>query len=248
MSNELMKQEQSTALALSDMMESTGITASDLVIPKLLLMQNTSEYVGDGKAVLGDIVNSQTMEVVGSLKTPCEIIPLKMYKTWRIYDVSSKSPRFIRQEAVTRSNEKLPWDDVENGTPIRRDQCINFFALIKTELDTGNDFPCAISFRRSSFSTGKQLATQLFRMTMQGKLPYSESVMLGVKKEKNDTNYYSVYTMSKGAELTKEQQASAAKWLSMLSSVSYKVDDESEEKTQSQKKPTVVVSQDDVGF
>lgn len=247
---------QSTGLpAIADQLAELGVSAQDLIIPKLLLMQNTSEYVGDKKAAMGDIVNSQSLEVVGGIGKDLAIVPLKMYKTWRVYNMDSGQPEFVRQDAVTAQNEKLPWEDMEEidgkKVPIRRDLCLNFFVLLRTDLENGDAFPLVVSFKRTSTQAGRQLATHLFKMACLGRLPYSQTQVLQVKAQKKDKNTYGVYEIAKGAELTEEQKQLAGDWLKRLASITYKVDeseDEVPETAAPAAAPVVVGGQPDMKF
>jgi hypothetical protein len=233
-----------TAVELQDAMAEMGISGQDLIIPKLLLMQGTSEYVGDDKAKLGDIVNSQTLEVVGSFTTSMQIIPLKMYKTWRIYDMSEGQPNFIRQVPVTAANEKLAWEDIEEGKPIRRDMCMNFFVLLDKELKANEAFPCVISFKRTSMQAGKQLATHLFKMAALGRPPYVQSLILSTAKRKTETNSYAIFEIGKGTELDSDAKGVAKEWISRLASMVYTIDEEIEKadtKSSTQAEAPIVV-------
>ena len=114
----------------SQSMGDDGISMKDLIISKILLMQNTSELVGEEKAKVGDMVDSQTSEVLGGYDKAVEIIPLSLFKVWREYDVSGTTPKFIQQYPVTADNETLPWEfQSKDGVPYRRDLCMNFFAI-----------------------------------------------------------------------------------------------------------------------
>lgn len=232
------------ALAMTTTMQDIGVTAQDLVIPKLLLMQNTSEYVGDGKVKMGDVVNSQTLEVLSDTTRALGIIPLKLYKTWRVYDLSGSQPKFLRQEAITAENASLPWEAYEEGIPIRRDLCMNFFILLLAEVEKGEAFPCVVSFKRTSIQAGKQLATHLFKMAALGRLPYSQSIELKVTRQKKETNTYAVFEIGKGTEATAEAKATAEKWLGLLSSLTYKVDEEREEEPVAPPQAPLVVGDD----
>ncbi len=228
-SNAVVQAPPTSLSATAKALEELGVSSQDLIIPKLLLMQNTSEYVGDGKAKLGDIVNSQTIDVIGGLDKAVLLVPLKLYKTWRVYDMSSGQPEFKRQDAVSASNEKLPWEGVEDGKPIRRDLCMNFFVLLGSELADGTAFPCVVSFKRTSIQAGRQLATHLFKRACLGQLPYSQAIPLQVKKEKKDTNTYAVFEMGKASALSAEFIQAAKDWTERLVQITYKVDDTDEE-------------------
>jgi hypothetical protein len=230
------------AVALANDMAEVGVSASDLVIPKLMLMQNTSEYVGEEKAKLGDIVHGQTQEVLGGFNSPVEIVPLKLFKTWRIYDMSGSQPKFIRQEAVTVANEKLSWEGEEDGKPIRRDICMNFFVLIKKEIDAKEAFPVVLTFKRTALRSGQQLATHLFKMAALGRKPFAQALPLKAVKQKKDTNVWAVFEVGKGLELSPEHKAVAEEWLKKMATMSYKISevDESEAADAQVTKPVVV--------
>jgi hypothetical protein len=220
---------QSRAMTLAKEMQELGVTAQDLVIPKLLLMQPTSEYVGADKAKVCDIVNSQTQEVIAGPTSPIEIVPLKMYKTWRISDMSEQPPKFMRNEPFTSDNANASWEGTEvvdgEEVPIRRDLCLNFFCLLKKDIENNEAFPVVVTFKRTSAFAGKTLATHLFMMVTLRRKPYSKSVQLKVKKEQKEKNTYAVFEIGQKLELSKEHQAVAEEWLGNLASMNYKVDD-----------------------
>lgn len=225
MTQEIQKTE--TSLPQNKTLADMGIQARDLVIPRLLVMQNTSEAVGEDKAKLGDILNSQTLEVIGGLDHPIEIIPLKLWKTWRVMDMTTKNPKFLRNEDVNSKNENLPWEDNENGVTIRRDFTYNYYVLLVKDVAEGEAFPVVISFRRTSTQAGKGVATHLFKMAALGRAPYSQSVKLSVSKKKFETNTYAILECGKGEKVSDEGLAEAKKWLGLIGQM--KVAEEAEE-------------------
>lgn len=236
MSTELVASTETKEVAMSEMMAEIGVQAQDLVIPKLLLMQNTSEYVGDEKAKLGDVVNSQTIEVLGGFASPVAILPLKLYKTWRVYDMSGGQPEFMHQDPVTPANEKQEWEGTEvvdgQTIPVRRDLCFNFFALLKTDIANGEGFPVVVSFKRTSMQAGRQLATQMFKMGAIRRPSYARNILLSVKKEKKDTNTYAVFECRVGDLSSEAEMLECKKWLGLLGSMKYTVDEKDEDNTQ----------------
>lgn len=231
-----------TALATSNVaatMDDAGISMSDIVIPKILLMQGTSGLVAEEKAKLGDMIRSDSEEVIGGLTKPLEIIPLKLNKVWRTYDVSGASPKFLRSEPVTKLNEKREWTGEENGVPIRHDMCFDFFVLLKNECEEGAPFPYVLSFKRTSASTGRELATHIFKLGLVGQLPYSRTVQIRTEKEKNPNgnNYYSIYKLKAGDTVPQFKEA-AAMWFGILKDSSkYTVDESAEEKAEEKAAP-----------
>ena len=210
------------AVALKEL----GVETSDLVIPSIQVMQNTSAMVGDEKAKLGDIVNMQTEGVLGGAEKAVSILPLKLYKTLRTYDVSSGF-KFKREEPLTSRNDKLHGEGVEDGQPVKHYQTFNFFVLLKTDLDKGEGFPCLLRFKSTGMNAGRTLATHLYKLVFFRKKPYSVFVELSTRKEKKDTNVFAVPVVStKDAKQASESDlANAESWLAMLAAGNYKIDE-----------------------
>jgi hypothetical protein len=259
-SNEVAKVEGSKELAeLSQQMQEMGMSTGDLLVPRLYLMQNTSEQVGEGKAKLGDILNSQTNEIIGGVDKPAELIPLKLFKSWRVMDMSGKQAEYVREEPWTPENDKRAWEGREDITdkktkktkqdvPVRYDLSFNFFALVRSEVQAGEAFPVVIAFRRTSTMAGKALATQMFKRAQLRQAPYSKSVFLRVGKRKQESNTYAVFETQEGAKITDAEMALAQKWYATVDSMRGRVaeEDSSEEVSGGPAPaPTVVGSKDD---
>lgn len=212
---------QERAVALREL----GIDAKDLVIPLIQVMQNTSALVGDDKAKLADIVNMATEQVLGS---PVAFLPLKLYKTLRVYDVSTGF-KFLREEPLTAENEKLAgeaFEDVDGKqTAVKRYQTFNFFVLLKSDLDKGEGFPCLLRFKSTGMNAGRSLATLLYKKVFFRKKPYSQFAELTTRKEKKDTNTYAVAGVSPGDEASAAHVQAAENWLAMLAAGNYKIDE-----------------------
>ncbi len=224
-----------------NMLTDMGASAQDIVVPRLLLMQNVSEMVGDDEAKMGDILNAQTNEVIGGLDKPVEIIPLKMFKTWRVLDMTKKPAKFLREEPMTAENEKDPWEFSEGGQERRRDYSIHFFVLVKKEVDEDEAFPCLVSFRRTSVKAGKHLATQLFKMAALGKPNWFRTAMLSVGKDKFETNTYALYQIERGNPTDEKGVAAAKQWYPSLDSLRSKVNFEQEKDDVDKVAPAPVV-------
>lgn len=211
---------QERALALKEL----GIDTKDIVIPSVQLMQGTSALVGDGKAKLADIVSMQNEEVIGGVDKAVKILPLRMFKTLRTYDVTNNGFKFLREDVLTDENEKTAGEGTENGMLVKRYPTFNFFVLLKTDLDKGKGFPSLIRFRSTGMTAGRALATHLVKLVWFRQKPYAQFVELTVKKEKKDTATYAVFGISaKGEEATQTDVESAESWLAMLAAGNYKV-------------------------
>ena len=106
---------------------------------------------------------------------------------------------------------------------------MNFFVLIKSEVDKGEAFPAVISFKSKGVPAGKQLATQMFKMLMLNRGPYSKAMIISVKKEKKDNNTFAVFGMSEGQEVDEAAKKTAVEWLVRLASFNVKIDDKEDD-------------------
>lgn len=219
-----------------------GVEVGDLVIPLVQLMQGTSALVGDDKAKLGDIVNMQTEEVLGSVTTPIKILPLKMFKTLRTYDVTDNGFKFLHEEPLTPANEKMDGEGTEGDIPVKRYHTMNFFVLLKSDLEKQEGFPCLVRFRSTGMNAGRALATHLYKRVHLRKLPYSQFVELACRKEKKDTATYAVFSIGKPENASDTDMKAAEEWLATLATKSYKIDDREDvsEERMNAAKPVVV--------
>lgn len=226
-----------------NLLSELGVEAKDLSIYKILLMQKTSEFVGDEKAAFGDLVHSRTAEKFGGFDQSIEVLPVQIYKTWVIYDVTEGTPKFVTTEDMTPANSSLPWEfsDAE-GRNYRRDQCINVMVLLTSEVAAGEPFPYIMSFRRASFSTGKDIVTQVMRSRMFGKPIYAKTIQIGVGKQKKDTNTYAVFTSRVGRTANEAEAQAAQMWAGILKSSKVAVDNSDLEREDSSSKSSVAPS------
>lgn len=161
------------------------ISSRDLVIPKILAMQGLSELVSEGKAKLGDFVDSVSGQVLGSIDKPVEFIPFHMDKVWIVSRKKKGESKFEfeRYEAVTPANMDLPFEAAEGDDTIKYEYTLQFYVLLPED----TSMPYVISFKSTSLRGGKVLSTQMFvRNRAAGLIPPAYIMELTGKKEKND--------------------------------------------------------------
>lgn len=124
------------------------ILAGDIVLPKLLLMQGLSEFVKTRKAQLGDIVRSNSQEVLAKPGERFDFIPLKITMGWAEKEKVGQDFAFRRAFPRTRQNEMLPWNFWRNAqgmdfdkpgqlgaTEWKRVKSIDVYALLPRDVD-----------------------------------------------------------------------------------------------------------------
>lgn len=150
---EIAKQEpKTTALATSAPDAGPTILATDIIVPKILLMQGLSELVDQRKAQAGDFVRSTTEAKMGDDKSaPIDFIPLKVVTEWREEEKVGQKFEFRKTLPRTPANEDYPWSFFKNpqgqefdkpgqlgATEHRRVKVINCFALLPSDIDAFN--------------------------------------------------------------------------------------------------------------
>ena len=126
-----------------------GIVPSDVVVPRLLLMQGTSDFVKERKANIGDMVRSTNAEKIGDPDKMLEFIPLsEPVATWVVEKRTVGEQRWNFHAVLPRTaaNDTLPWrfnadkdgnlldDSVKSTHEWRRVKCLTLYILLPQDI------------------------------------------------------------------------------------------------------------------
>ena len=199
------------------------VSSSDIIIPKLMVMQGLSKLVIDGVAKFGDFVDSTTEQVIGNMKEPYEVVPFHMEKLWYISKKVGDDYEFMKVEAVTLANENLPYEDMLNGEYIKRQMVRNFYCLQPDDMS----LPLVVSFKGMSTKAGKQLATQMFlKNKSEGKQPPAFHILVSGEKTQNDKGTFVTLKVAKGKASTLAEMKECLKWYVTINAGKTKVQEE----------------------
>lgn len=222
---------------------SEGVDTKDILIPKLLLMQPLSELVSEGKASPGAIVRSTTGEALATKDKPLSFIAFSSFKTWILSEQVKEKYEFRGVEPMTAGNVNEPLEWMVNGSKWRRDRSLNFYVLLPQdvareaaalkklqesgELPDPEDalLPCVLSFRRTSYGAGKDLATHFAKASHFNVPPAVTVFKLFASLEKNDKGSYYVFKIEKDRKSTDEEVQAAHKWYETTKVQPVEVDD-----------------------
>lgn len=245
---------QTKALANPIAASAQPILQSDIIIPKVMLMQALSDFVEEKKASQGDIVRSGTAEKLGDENTPLEFIPLMYHSLWMLSeDVKGKGNNsdfeFRGYEARTAHNERLEWDFERNGTSWRRTKVMHLFGLLPKDIEAQAEalkqfeetgevdiekalLPVCLALRNMNFKHAAKDVTTFFAkaesISLQTGRPvplYGALLKFTCKKEKNDKGAFYVFNMTPAGKTKPEHKAAAKSWFETLSNSTVKVDD-----------------------
>jgi hypothetical protein len=247
MSNAVAKKDQeTTAVSTGAELGSTeDILSSNIVIPKLLLMQGLSDFVTEGKAVMGDLVRSTTGEKVGNAEKPVKFIPLTFTNTWIVTERVSGKFEYRRQEPMTAKNQDLPWEFQVNGTDWKRTKSLNVYALLVADIEAERTemakaksgempdpdkalMPVLISFRSLSFAAGKDIVTHFAKARKFGVDGYVSVLELRCRREKNDKGVFFVFEIGPSGKTPLEFFETCQYWKGLVAQNRVQVDDSDE--------------------
>jgi hypothetical protein len=209
------------SLALAEM-GSAAADSSDIIVPRILLMQGTSKWVSSGDAAQGDIIDSVTEEKLGGKGQSFNIIPFYLAKTWEIFDDDSND--WVRSEPWNASNDKLEWqfqeDDSAQGFVSRkRQRQYSFYCFLESDLDTGFPVPKIVTFRSSSgFGEGKKIASHFAMMRGMQQPGYNVTWSLESQPVKDGNKAYQKYVVKKAGNTVESAYSACNQWLKILAS------------------------------
>jgi len=232
------KQETAPQVYSSDWQESE-VLSQDILIPKILLMQSTSQFVQKDQSEVGFLVNSVTGEKLGSAKekdfSPVNIIPVKIQNTWIEYEKLGEQLEYKGMVPRTKANENAPleWKD-ESGIMHRRDKTIMLFCLLEKDLSEDFPMPYVIAFKRTSFTAGRFISTHFSKCDMARQMgksipPFAKTFKLSGEKKSNEKNTWYGFKFEAETSMTSEQGVTvASQWEKTLRSTTVKIDDSDE--------------------
>lgn len=199
--------------------------SDDILIPRLLLQQGMSKFVKADKAKMGDICDSVSGLVVASKENPLRIIPLKTFKDVTIMKKVGGKYEFVRVEDYHPRDKNLPWDFQEDGAEMKRYVTLNYYVLDADRLEEVDAMPLLLSFRSTSYNTGKILISHWKQCEKARLSPWVKSFELSCHKEEKGGNTYYVFDVGSGEAVDPESQQVADGWYDTIVSGKHQVDD-----------------------
>lgn len=171
-----------------------NIIASDLRVPKILLMQAMSDLVSERKAIAGDFVESFEGRKLGDDRTPVQIIPFYVTNTWTVKKEVNGKMEFDKVEDRGGQDIKREYEIVgQDGIKRTNHRTLNIFCLLKG----GNlSVPYMLSLQNSSFKAGAQpFLNKVQLLRTENKAPANVVFQLGVAQEENEKGRWFAVTV-----------------------------------------------------
>ena len=197
---------------LTETWGSEGTSSKDLVIPRIQLAQAVSDVCKEGVAKPGEIVHSQTQEILAKKGEKLEVLPIVCLGSWVVSKVvPGGQPEYLREEQLTPENDSENWkqDAFEDGQPIVKQKCLRFLVLLANKSD---GFPFFVSFQRSNKNGGKLLSTIMQENKFQGRPGCSRVVELSSFIKTYKTNSWFVFGIKPTRDASQEEREACKKW------------------------------------
>lgn len=208
-----------------------GVSASDLEMPKVLVLQDLSP---DVKARIGlapgQVINSISKEVLGNL-----FIPLFPFKNYAKFVKGQIAPEWSTSDRLDpRVEAGLKWGKDEKGETVNPTvtEFLSFLTLFQDADGAFNmEVPLVLSFKKTALRSGKQFLTLT---QMKGSKPmYAYAYTLNVREKSGNNNTWQEPFVSvpkdkaqhELAQATVDQAAAlAARWRPLVTNLNV-VDD-----------------------
>jgi hypothetical protein len=203
-------------------------------------MQGMSEAVSEGRAKLGDVLKSTTLEVLATKDSAIEILPISAEESWVLSEKVGNKFEFRGVVPMSLENRSAELEFTKDGTMWRRDKSLDFYVLLKKDIAKefqamekikAGEFadpddcllPVLVSFRRTSFRAGKDIATHIAKTSHFKMPPFAKSLKLSSQIEKNDQGTFAVFKIESGVMSTKEEVAVCDNWYHTITKAKPKV-------------------------
>lgn len=219
-----------------------NITASDIMIPRILNMQPQSPKVIEGEAAFGELRDNMEWSVLAVAKkgdTPAKslvVLPFHWQKYWIQKKKEGGQFNFESMILMDHTNEKLDpfesWKE-EDGIERKREYLHLFYVLLKDK-----PLPYTIGFKGASKKAGDMLVTQMYTANKALKnveafvrSPMGKLVEITPVKITKDSKSYMAMEVRPFETSTKDQAVEALTWHKNVASGAAKADLTDEDET-----------------
>jgi len=197
------------------------VTANDVQMPTVMLMQSNATFVKDRSNDIksGDFVHSITKEVWGSIDSPIRLCVVDMFKTRVVTDVNNNN-EWVGTETWTPEMESEPYESEIDGKLIRKAKIFNYICfrpldVREIDLPDGSKHyiasPVVVKFKGGSSKNAKKF-NQLLKDYASFKQPsWCRSFdLVGYEDTNKDGQTYFVFDFKPSEPTHMETQLAAA--------------------------------------
>jgi hypothetical protein len=148
-----------------------------------------------------------------------------MMKTWRVSEIVGGQAEWRREEPWTPENTDSPWEFLEEGKQMRRDQAYNFYCILADDKGDEFTFPMKLQFTRTSRKAGRIIADHFAMSKMMKKPPATAVFEIGSEFINGDKNKYFIFTSKNVGESSLDQIKTCKQWWDLMKAQTDKIKD-----------------------
>lgn len=199
---------------------------SDIIVPRILLMQAMSKLCQEDKAKSGEIRASLDGKLLGTKDKPIQIIPFLITASWVHFKMVNGKYEFQNISERTPTNDSLPFEEEIKGEKLKHVRAINAYVLIPSEVEKEEIFPYLISFQNTSFPAGRKLVSAIEKLKIFNQPPASKVFSIGLNKRTNEKGSWWVFDTVESCGPSKREHLDLAyQWYLTVTKGGVKIDE-----------------------
>ena len=211
--NEIAKKEQSNLVKGNQLLSMQAqsdvvINKSTIQLSRLVLVNPMSSFKKDHDELKdGEIVRSDSFEVVVPKKGSHKFIPLMIKQWFDTYEITSAGKNLIAREKYTGQP-----NDYDDAKVIK---CVTFETYFLDREDT-RSLPYVVTFRHGSSATGKKLTTMMYvtnKLFNQAPWACGVTLFTSSRKNKDGKEFEIIDYATDKTPLTKEELSDVENWV-----------------------------------
>lgn len=206
--------------AFAGLRDEVPVSASDVLMPSVLLMQAQSDLVEAEKVKSGSYVGSLEGNQLADRGESFEVIPFGFHKTW----LSCKLVEG-RQEFHSISHSPLPRTQFSGGDEFVNFETINYYILLPSEIAHGVYIPYLLRFKSTSYMAGRRMETFRAKLQEFGKPHCFSTYLIGSEQRENPKGKFWVSTVTSGRDTTENELKAVSHWNQLVKSGKVRVDE-----------------------
>ena len=224
MKNEVIKKEETKEVVLGGDIYGTwgagggdDFEQSDVITPRIILLQKMSQLVDDGSGKAGEFLDSIDKMILSDGVNALEIIIIDKNKSWKVSDVNGNKPVYVRMEEFNSETASASYEFEENGIKMRRDKLFNYTCfVVKEKGGLENEMPYLFTLSRSAGQVAKHLNTIIEKLRVMKKPSAATTFLITSTKVTNDKGTWHIPEVKVGRPTTQEEAAVAFSWWESL--------------------------------
>lgn len=191
----------------------------DFVLPKIVIAQASSDVCKEGSAHPGEIIHSQTKEVLAKKGEKLALLPIAVGGRWQVTTpkpVGGGFADFIRVEPLTQANDSDRWqiDGFDtDGKPIVHHKVLSFLVLPVTKIA---GFPFFMEFRSGNKDAAKLISTIMQENNFQGRPAPARVIELSTRLKQYKSNSWFVTSVTVSRNASDDEIAKCRYWYDLF--------------------------------